>query len=76
MRLAPVLASAARALGLVVVLRSDFDLPEQERIEGKSGSDWVVLARRPEDLGWAPGSALSPGVDTCTGSEPEIEDEA
>jgi len=76
MRLAPVLASAARALGLVVVLRSDFDLTEQERIEGKFGSDWVLLARRAEDLGalaadprwWVPevpeGSALSPGVDT------------
>ena len=50
-RLAPVLTSIAHSLGLTIALRSDFELGEKSRSQGKYGSDWIVMARRGGDLG-------------------------
>ena len=47
LRLAPVVAGTAAALGVVARLRDDDD----ETAIGKSTSTWAVLARTPEDLG-------------------------
>jgi len=58
--LEPVLADVARSLGLTALLRSDGQTVEQ-LLQGKTNSDWVVLARKPADLAhltqderWAP----------------------
>jgi hypothetical protein len=47
LRLAPVVAGAAAALGVMARLRDD----EDDAATGKSRSTWAVLARTPEDLG-------------------------
>jgi hypothetical protein len=49
--LRPVLARLARDAQLVAYLQSDFDITPAEARAGKQGSHWVVMARRPEDLG-------------------------
>jgi spermidine synthase len=49
--LAPVLVRIAHELGLVVAVRNDALITSHQRMEAKSESDWVVLARRWEDLG-------------------------
>jgi hypothetical protein len=49
--LGPVLSRLARDAQVVAYLRSDDNVtPDEERL-GKDSSDWVVMARRPEDLG-------------------------
>jgi hypothetical protein len=49
--LRPVLSRLARDAQVVAYLRSDDNVtPDEERL-GKEVSDWVVMARRPEDLG-------------------------
>ena len=47
LRLAPVVAGTAAALGVTARLREDYD----DTAVGKSPSMWAVLARTPEDLG-------------------------
>src|SRR5262249_33984179 len=49
--LRPVLAALARDLGLVTLGRHDDDVPIEEQVNGRLSSNWVVMARRPEDLG-------------------------
>jgi hypothetical protein len=49
--LRPVLSRLARDAQMVAYLRSDFDVTPEEARAGKEGSAWVVMARRPEDLG-------------------------
>ncbi|HEY2680702.1 MAG TPA: fused MFS/spermidine synthase [Candidatus Udaeobacter sp.] len=49
--LRPVLSRLARDAHLVAYLQSDFDVTPAEARAGKEGSQWVVMARRPEDLG-------------------------
>ena len=49
--LRPVLSRLARDTHLVAYLQADFDVTPEEERAGKAGSQWVVMARRPEDLG-------------------------
>jgi hypothetical protein len=49
--LAPVVGAIARAAGRVARTRSDNEIGAAERIAGKVESQWVVMARRAEDLG-------------------------
>ena len=49
--LEPVVGAIARAAGLVARTRSDHDVGAAERLAGKVESQWVVMARRAEDLG-------------------------
>jgi hypothetical protein len=49
--LRPVLSRLARDAHLVAYLQSDDDAAPAEARAGKAESDWVVMARRPEDLG-------------------------
>ena len=49
--LRPVLSRLARDAHVVAYLQSDFDVTPAEARAGKEGSQWVVMARRPEDLG-------------------------
>jgi hypothetical protein len=49
--LAPVLAALAEDAGLVALTGHDTDLGELETADGHVDSDWVVVARRVEDLG-------------------------
>ncbi len=49
--LRPVLSRLARDAHLVAYLQQDFDITPAEERAGKQGSQWVVMARRPEDLG-------------------------
>ena len=56
-----VVANLARDAGLVCYCEDDLQLSEVEEKQGKFASSWVVMARRPEDLGkllqdtrWAP----------------------
>lgn len=49
--LAPVLSVIARDLGLVAYVREDNQIPIEQLAEAKRASTWVVLARRPADLG-------------------------
>jgi hypothetical protein len=49
--LEPVLAAIARAAGLVVRARDDGLIEDAQRLLGKTESQWVVMARRAEDLG-------------------------
>ncbi len=48
--LEPVLAALARDAGLVVLVRADTDVPEDEFALGKAPSVWLVMARRADDL--------------------------
>ncbi len=59
--LAPVLAGVMHDAGLVGLYRHDHDIPEADRKRGRTESDWIVLARRAEDMealprtpGWTP----------------------
>jgi hypothetical protein len=47
--LKPVLADLAAAEGLACFLRDDFEVTTAQL--GKEPSQWVAMARRPEDLG-------------------------
>jgi spermidine synthase len=49
--LEPVVGAIARAAGLVARTRSDDAVGPAERLAGKTESQWVVMARRPQDLG-------------------------
>jgi spermidine synthase len=49
--LEPVVGAIARAAGLVARTRSDANVGAAERLAGKVESQWVVMARRAEDLG-------------------------
>jgi ElaB/YqjD/DUF883 family membrane-anchored ribosome-binding protein len=49
--LAPVLSRLARDAHVVAYFQSDDDATPDEERAGKELSDWVVMARRPEDLG-------------------------
>jgi hypothetical protein len=49
--LKPALAGLAGDAGVVACARDDLDLTEEEVESGKSGSQWVVMARRKADLG-------------------------
>jgi spermidine synthase len=55
--LEPVLAAVARDAGLVARIADDNDVSNQERMEGKLSSTWVVLARDEQDLGPIAGSS-------------------
>lgn len=46
-----VVANLARDAGLVCYCEDDLQLSEAEEKQGKFASSWVVMARRPEDLG-------------------------
>ena len=66
--LEPVIADLARDAGLVALLQVDTDVTPAERAGGKLPSRWVVMARRPADLGslvtdarWAPPRGLADG---------------
>ena len=48
--LQPVLGDIAEALGLVALVREDDEVSEAEAEARKSESDWLILARRREDL--------------------------
>jgi hypothetical protein len=74
LELEPVLGTIARAAGLVTLARDDARVSEAERALGKVESQWVVMARREEDLGalrgdprWRPASA-PPGARPWTDS--------
>jgi hypothetical protein len=49
--LRPVLSRLARDAHVVAYLRSDDEVTPVEARAGKTASQWVVMARRPEDLG-------------------------
>jgi spermidine synthase len=49
--LEPVLGTIARAAGLVARTRDDARVGDAERLAGRVESQWVVMARRAEDLG-------------------------
>lgn len=49
--LRPVLSRLARDAHVVAYLQSDEEVTPVEARAGKTGSQWVVMARRPEDLG-------------------------
>ena len=49
--LEPVLGAIARAAGLAARTRDDVRVSDAERTTGKVESQWVVMARREEDLG-------------------------
>jgi hypothetical protein len=49
--LEPVVGAIARAAGLVARTRDDGRVGDAERLAGQVESQWVVMARRPEDLG-------------------------
>jgi hypothetical protein len=71
--LEPVLGAIARAAGLVARTRDDAAVADADRRAGRVESQWVVMARRPEDLGalrddplWKPPAAppdLGPWTD-------------
>ncbi|MDA2928247.1 fused MFS/spermidine synthase, partial [Acidobacteria bacterium AH-259-G07] len=48
--LRPVLGNLAQDAGLVCLLQNDLVLSEEERSLGKEPSQWVVMARNPEEL--------------------------
>lgn len=48
--LRPALANLAGDAGLVCAGRRDFDLTPEERADGREPSEWIVMARRREDL--------------------------
>jgi hypothetical protein len=49
--LEPVLANLAENMGLIALDGSDHDESEKDPYPGKEFSEWVMLARRPEDFG-------------------------
>ena len=49
--LRPVAGDLARDAGLVALVGEDLDLTRPEREAGKAASVWVVMGRRPSDLG-------------------------
>jgi hypothetical protein len=51
LKLEDVLADLARDAGLHCYSRNDLNLDDDERAEGKSPSQWVVLVRQPEHFG-------------------------
>jgi hypothetical protein len=51
LELEPVLGAIARAAGLAARTRDDARISDAERLTGKVESQWVVMARRDEDLG-------------------------
>jgi hypothetical protein len=51
LELRPVLSNLAAERRLICLSRADIELSPQERLDGKSPSIWVVLARQREDLG-------------------------
>jgi len=51
LELSPVLAGIADSLGLICRMRADTVLTDEERMEGKLESRWVLLARKETDLG-------------------------
>jgi hypothetical protein len=51
LELEPVLGAIARAAGLAARTRDDARITDAERLAGKVESQWVVMARRDEDLG-------------------------
>jgi SAM-dependent methyltransferase len=70
--LEPMLAAVARDAQLVSRISNDDDVTNNERIEGKLSSTWVVLARAADDFGpidtdrrWSP-LALQPEVSAWT----------
>ena len=71
LQLEPVLARLAEELGLVAVTRRD-RIPKDESADGKTSSDWLVMARSSADLGglaadgrWMP-SKGTPGAPVWT----------
>jgi hypothetical protein len=61
LELEPVLGHLGHDAGLVCWVMYDVDISETEWLEGKSSSQWMVMARRPSDLapllrrrGWRP----------------------
>jgi len=64
LELQPVLEDLARVAGLVGLAQHNLSITEAERKMGAAESQWVVMARRLEDLGSLPRdrrwSALSP----------------
>ena len=51
LELEPVIGAIARAAGLAARTRDDVRVSDAERLAGKVESQWVVMARRDEDLG-------------------------
>ena len=49
--LEPVLGNLAQDAGLTALFERDRNVSESEKAAGKAGSEWVVLARHPSDLG-------------------------
>ena len=54
--LAPPLANIAAAEGLECRLRQSDPIPAKEEFQGKLSNSWLVMARRPEDLGQLAGN--------------------
>lgn len=50
LNLSPVLATTAESKGLTAVVMRDTEVTEQQQIEGKDPSIWVVMARKSGDL--------------------------
>jgi hypothetical protein len=75
LNLEPVLASLAQDAGLVALVQQDVHVSPKELAEGKMPSNWVIMARREEDLGklaqdktrWRPAEAR-PGSSVWTDS--------
>lgn len=65
----PVLSSTGRAQGLVVYTRIDADVTPAEARAGKIESQWVAMARRPEDLAAVVSRA---GWRSLTFSDPQL----
>jgi hypothetical protein len=57
LNLKPVVASLAEDAGLVCLFQDDFNVSAEDGANGKSPSQWVVIARQPEDLGLLTGDA-------------------
>jgi len=49
--LEPVVGDLAKDAGLVCFGRDDWNVSQEETLEGKEESHWVVMARRRDDLG-------------------------
>ena len=68
--LEPVVGAIARAAGLVARTRNDAHVDDAERLAGKVESQWVVMARREEDLGALRDDAALEGAGGAAGSPP------
>jgi hypothetical protein len=66
--LAPVLARLARDAHVVAYFQSDDDATPDEARAGKEESEWVVMARRPEDLGGLLNDTQWMSLPTVTGA--------